>query len=89
MLRETQLFTVLLMIYCRDHSIPRIDKVMLNEADNLTKLEGFIKDQVTFETRIEERVEEERVGKPYPDPTTECVPPTYVHVVIWSGCSIV
>ena len=48
---------------------------MTDEADDLLKLEGFIKDQVVYESKVVERVEKERNEASYPNPETECKPP--------------
>ena len=69
---------VLCCYFFSDLSIPKLDKVMVNESESLNKLEGFIKDQVEFEKRIKEKVKDERVNRPYPDKKTECVQPKYV-----------
>ena len=54
---------------------------MADEADDLPKLEGFIRDQVAYENKVVERVEKERDDAPYPNPETECKPPQYVSAV--------
>ena len=48
---------------------------MADEADDLLKLEGFIRDQVAHENKIIEKVKAERSEATYPNPETECKPP--------------
>ena len=48
---------------------------MADEADDLLKLEGFIRDQIAFENKVFEKVKKERNEAAYPNPDTECKPP--------------
>ncbi len=48
---------------------------MTDEASDLAKMESFIRDQVVFEKKVEERVRKELEESEYPNPDTECKQP--------------
>ncbi|XP_074641925.1 ral GTPase-activating protein subunit beta-like [Tubulanus polymorphus] len=63
-----------------DRSIPSLDSVVLPEQkEEHEKLKKFIEIQAEFELNVSQRKKEERQKTPYPDPETECKPPSICH----------
>ncbi len=48
---------------------------MSEDAGELGKMQGFIQDQLMFETKVKDGVKKEQEQTDYPNPETECRPP--------------
>lgn len=73
----TQWFNWLLIYSRRDRSIPQMDRIMATDASELSKLQGFIGEQIEFENKVKEKSELLKENTPYPDPETDCKPPRF------------
>ncbi len=54
---------------------------MADEADDLLKLEGFIREQAAYEKGVVDRVTKEQNEANFPNEETECKAPQYVAFV--------
>ncbi|ELT94828.1 hypothetical protein CAPTEDRAFT_133737 [Capitella teleta] len=62
-----------------DRSIPSMERIMATDASELSKLQGFIENQIEFENKVQEKSELEKQSTAFPDPQTDCTPPSISH----------
>ena len=69
--------TSCLIVACySDISIPQLQATMTDKQPQIDALTQMIRQQATLESRVAQRERERRDTTPYPDPSTDCKPPS-------------